>query len=233
MQVRLEGAAVGTCTGHVTIASTGAAGATVAVTGTVLANLPPVITGLPDATNIVANTPLQFDMLATDPDGSVLQLAVSSATISDATSYLQVTPGSGGLAGCWIWTPAQAGSHSVVFSATDNEGGITTQAVNIVVTPEWRVPITPGRRVYENFNALAGGLTAEALLPIGWRAGLAAAVDAVGTFADAAKPPRSAAATNLSPSLRRHLQLSARTIGHGGGPGDRLPQQKDDIKVGS
>jgi len=234
VQVRLEGAAVGTCTGHVTIASTGAAGATVAVTGTVLANLPPVITGLPDATNIVANTPLQFDMLATDPDGSVLQLAVSSATISDATSYLQVTPGSGGLAGCWIWTPAQAGSHSVVFSATDNEGGITTQAVNIVVTPEWRVPITPGRRVYENFNALAGGLTAEALLPIGWRAGLAAAVDAVGTFADAAEATSQRGGNNLSPSAPAGI--------YNFGAGDPATAEdraigflskKDDIKSGS
>ena len=199
VQVRLQGEAAGTCTGYVTVASAGAANVPVAVTGTVLANLPPAITGLPGTTNTVANHPLRLDLLAADPDGTVVQLAVSSATFPGAAACLEVESVAGGLAGRWLWTPVQEGTHVVTFTATDNEGGTATQAVTLAVAPEWRVPVRPGQTILEAFDAIPDGLSANATLPVGWKAGISATASAAGCFADAA----------TSSSLRGGNDLSA------------------------
>lgn len=205
VQVRLQGAAEGSCTGCVTVASAGAASVPVAVTGTVLANLPPVITGLPDATNTVANHPLRLDLRAADPDGTVVQLAASSATLPEAAACLEVESVSGGLAGHWRWTPVQEGAHVVTFTATDNEGGVAAHAVTLAVAPEWRVPVRPGQTIREAFDAMPDGLSANATLPVGWKGGLSATPSAAGSFADAATATSLRGGNNLSASATAGL----------------------------
>ena len=205
VQVRLEGEAAGICTGYVTVASDGAVNVPVTVTGTVLANLPPAITGLPGATNTVANHPLRLDLLAADPDGAVVQLAASSATLPGAAACLEVESVTGGLAGRWMCTPVQAGTHVVTFTATDNEGGAATQAVTLAVAPEWRVPVSPGQTILEAFDAMPAGLSANATLPVGWKAGLSATASAAGCFADAADATSLRGGNNLSASATAGL----------------------------
>ena len=183
--VRLTGAAAGTFDGQVVVSSTGAASVTVAVTGAVLANLPPAIAGLPATTNVLAGQPLYLAMLATDSDGAVAQLEAVSGTIAGAAGLLDTQPDANGLEGLWSWTPPLAGLFGVEFIATDNEGGCATQGVAIAVAPQWWIPVIPGRRHGEDFDSMEDGFLAAARLPAGWKAGLSDAADAVGCFADA------------------------------------------------
>ena len=183
--VRLTGAAAGTFDGSVVVSSPGAASVTVAVTGAVLANLPPAIAGLPATTNVLAGQPLYLAMLATDSDGAVAQLEAVSGTIPGAAGLLDTQPDANGLEGLWSWTPPLAGLFGVEFIATDNEGGCATQGVAIAVAPQWWIPVIPGRRHGEDFDSMEDGFLAAARLPAGWKAGLSDAADAVGCFADA------------------------------------------------
>ena len=180
--LRMTGVAVGTYCGNVTVSSVGATAANVAVSGTVVENLMPEINGLPARINATVNAPLRIEMLATDPDGSVTQLCASSATIPDANAKLSVQAEGSGYRGIWAWTPDQPGSNTVSFTATDNEGAAVERSVAIFVEPEWLIAMRPGQTVREPFDNLAGGLTATALLPVGYKVEKNTTVRSIGTF---------------------------------------------------
>ncbi len=181
--VHLTGAALGSFAGNVVVSSSGAAPVNVAVAGEVVDNLRPVLTGLPITTNTLANHRIELDVLASDADGSVVALAVSSADIPGASAGLVVQIEGGARRGVWSWTPSQTGSHTVTFTATDNEGGITACTVTIVVAPEWIVAVVPGKTFRQSFDGI--GTNAAAPLPTGWKVERRASVRAVGSFAEA------------------------------------------------
>jgi hypothetical protein len=183
IHVRLTGAASGSFAGNVVVSSSGAAPVNVAVAGEVVDNLRPVLTGLPIATNTLANHRIELEVLASDTDGSVADLAVSSVDIPGASAGLDVQIEGGARRGVWSWTPSQAGTHTVTFTATDNEGGITACTVTIVVAPEWILAVAPGKTFRQSFDGI--GTNAAAPLPAGWKVEKQASVRTVGSFAAA------------------------------------------------
>jgi hypothetical protein len=180
--VRLTGAEAGDYAGPVAVTSPGAAPAQAAVSGSVVVNRMPELSGIPTWTNGLVNQALQVEMLATDPDGTVEQLGVSSETLADVQAGLAVVPEGGGLHGTWCWTPRQPGSNVVAFTAMDNEGGICTCPLLLLVEHEWLIAMRPGQTVSETFDTLEGGTTATAKLAPGWKADKQSSPRALGTF---------------------------------------------------
>lgn len=105
---------------NIEISSSGAAPVNVAVAGEVVNNLRPLLTGLPISTNTLTNHRIELELLASDTDGSVADLTVSSASIPGASAGLVVQGEGGARRGIWSWTPLQAGTHTVTFTATES-----------------------------------------------------------------------------------------------------------------
>ena len=200
LHVRLTGAALGGISGQLAMASTGAEPVYVAVAGTVVDNLPPILSGLPAVTNATERQAIQLHMLATDSDGAVTNLTVSSPGIPDAAAGMSVLPEGNALRGCWTWTPGAPGTYTVTFTVTDNEGEVAAVTVTITVDQEWIIAVVPGQTVFETFDDLAGALTAAAGLPTGWKAEKRTSVRAIGTFAEAGTATERIGGNGLSAS---------------------------------
>ena len=98
-----------------------------------VADQPPRITLNPAGTNktVVFDNPLSFTVTATDADGLAVALSVSGLP---AGATAPDTNGTGAVSTTFNWTPgeAQVGTHTVTFSATDDDG-TTVQDVKITV----------------------------------------------------------------------------------------------------
>ena len=88
-----------------------------------LSNAPPVVDSTP-VTTAAINTPYQYQVLATDPNGNVLTYAL-------AASPTGMTITNDGLI---QWTPDVTGTFSVALAVDDGQGGFVTQSYNLVVS---------------------------------------------------------------------------------------------------
>ena len=87
----------------------------------VAANQPPIITSTP-GTAATIDAPYQYVVQASDPDGGALSYSLATAPLGMQINNNQIT-----------WTPANAGSESVIVIVTDTAGGQTQQSYSITI----------------------------------------------------------------------------------------------------
>ncbi|MGE5308017.1 MAG: putative Ig domain-containing protein [Deltaproteobacteria bacterium] len=120
--------------------------ASITVSGT---DRPPVFQSIADQT-VNENSPLSFTVSATDPDSD--PVTMSAGTLPKGASFNAST-------GSFTWTPdyTQAGTYTVIFTASDGKGGTATKSVKITVANVNRAPVltSPGDRTIAE-NALLG-----------------------------------------------------------------------------
>jgi parallel beta-helix repeat protein len=99
-------------------------------------NRPPVVIA-PETATVVENAPLTINVTANDPDGQNIQSLTASGLPSGAT----FNASSGNTAGTMTWTPtlSQAGTYTVIFTASNSRTGRDTTV--ITVTDFDRVPV--------------------------------------------------------------------------------------------
>ncbi|NBO65073.1 MAG: tandem-95 repeat protein, partial [Acidobacteria bacterium] len=152
----------GTQTGSYTVSFTVTDGGSPALSATrtvmiLVVNLAPVVT-VPGPQTILSGQPLTFTVTASDPD-SGQTVTLSAANLPTGASFNPAN-------GQFIWTPipAQTGSFTVSFTATDNgtPSLSQTRTVTITVTQINRAPVltVPGAQTATVGQALSFAVTA-------------------------------------------------------------------------
>ncbi len=88
-------------------------------------NQPPIITSTPPTATITAGASVNYQALATDPEGNPVTFSFHASQ-----SGMAITP-----AGNFSWTPKQAGTFSATIAATDTFGNSAAQTLAFTVVP--------------------------------------------------------------------------------------------------
>lgn len=180
--LRLKGSTIGPYEGVICFTSSGAATQRRSLSGSVVANMLPQLTGLPAATNVAYGSELTLEMVASDPDGTIVSLTAASETLPGASSLLSSSQQGNTTTATWCWEARLEGRHLVSFTATDNDAATVTATVVIEVAPDSAIAIHPGATVREGFDSL--DTTKDALLPVGWRTLSIATVRTLASFGE-------------------------------------------------
>ncbi|MBF0479018.1 MAG: S8 family serine peptidase [Candidatus Omnitrophica bacterium] len=106
-------------------------------------NHPPVLNALSDKT-VTANQPLSFTVSASDEDNDKLTMIAKQQNGDLVTTLGAQWTDQGNGTATFEWTPPQAGSYFLVFSAADPLNAIASQMITITVTaPVVIVPPPP------------------------------------------------------------------------------------------